>query len=58
MSTEFPYNPLLKSPALKRLYEPSKSYDFVLVVDHITGTAVNVALLPFCPFATYLSAPL
>jgi cystathionine gamma-synthase len=46
--TEFPGNPLLKSPDLKRLHALSQTYQFVLIVDDTIGTFVNVALLPFC----------
>jgi cystathionine gamma-synthase len=48
LHTEFPGNPLLKSPDLKRLHELSRRYDFLLVVDDTVGTSVNVALFPFC----------
>jgi cystathionine gamma-synthase len=46
--TEFPGNPLLKSPDLQRLHELSRRYGFLLVVDDTVGTFVNVALFPFC----------
>ncbi|ERF72327.1 hypothetical protein EPUS_06083 [Endocarpon pusillum Z07020] len=46
--TEFPGNPLLRSPDLKRLHELSERYDFILAVDDTVGTFVNVALFPFC----------
>ena len=46
--TEFPGNPLLRSPDLKRLHELSQRYDFLLVVDDTVGTFVNVALIQSC----------
>jgi cystathionine gamma-synthase len=46
--TEFPGNPLLHSPDLRRLHELSQRHDFLLVVDDTVGTFANVALLPFC----------
>lgn len=46
--TEFPGNPLLRSPDLRRLHELSNRYEFILVVDDTVGTFVNVALFPFC----------
>lgn len=46
--TEFPGNPLLHSPDLRRLHELSERYSFLLVVDDTIGTFVNVALFPFC----------
>jgi cystathionine gamma-synthase len=46
--TEFPGNPLLRSPDLERLYKLSQKHGFVLIVDDTVCTAVNVALFPYC----------
>ncbi|OKL61713.1 hypothetical protein UA08_02331 [Talaromyces atroroseus] len=46
--TEFPGNPLLRSPDLERLHKLSRKHGFVLVVDDTVCTAVNVALFPYC----------
>ncbi|KAL9607971.1 MAG: hypothetical protein Q9167_007168 [Letrouitia subvulpina] len=45
---EFPGNPLLISPDLKRLHRLAKQHSFWLVVDDTVGTFVNLALLPHC----------
>lgn len=44
--TEFPGNPLLKSPDLIRLCELGKKYDFLIVVDETIGSFINVNVLP------------
>ncbi|OKL63404.1 Cystathionine gamma-synthase [Talaromyces atroroseus] len=44
--TEFPGNPLLKSPDLKRISELGKKYDFFVVVDETIGNFINVNVLP------------
>lgn len=44
---EFPGNPLLKSPDLKRLHALSKRYDFAIVVDETIGNFINIHVLPF-----------
>lgn len=46
--TEFPGNPLMVSPDLKRLDELSTIHDFLLVVDDTIGTSVNVSLISHC----------
>jgi cystathionine gamma-synthase len=46
--TEFPGNPLLHSPDLRRLHDLSEQHDFLLVVDDTVGTFANLALLPHC----------
>ena len=43
--TEFPTNPLLKAPNLKRLHSLSKRYGFLLVVDDTIGNFANLDLL-------------
>lgn len=43
---EFPGNPLLKSPDLKRIHELAQKYDFVVVVDETVGNFINVNVLP------------
>ncbi|KAF4222567.1 hypothetical protein CNMCM5878_003605 [Aspergillus fumigatiaffinis] len=45
--TEFPGNPLLKSPDLKRIYALSQKYDFALVVDETVGNFLNINVLPY-----------
>ncbi|WPJ67327.1 hypothetical protein SMAC4_09398 [Sordaria macrospora] len=47
--TEFPGNPLLQSPDLKKLWELSRRYGFALVVDDtVGGTGANVNVLGRC----------
>lgn len=45
--TEFPSNPLLRSPDLARLRALADKYDFLVVVDDTIGNFVNVETLPF-----------
>ena len=45
--TEFPSNPLLRSPDLERLRTLSDKYDFLVIVDDTIGNFVNVETLPF-----------
>ncbi|KAI9508571.1 PLP-dependent transferase [Russula earlei] len=45
--TEFPSNPLLRSPDLERLRSLADKYDFLIVVDDSIGNFVNVETLPF-----------
>jgi cystathionine gamma-synthase len=45
--TEFPGNPLLKSPDLQRIWALSQKYDFVVVVDETIGNSINVHVLPY-----------
>lgn len=44
---EFPGNPLLKSPDLKRLKALSDKYDFGIVVDETIGNFINIHVLPY-----------
>lgn len=44
--TEFPSNPLLKSPDLRRIEKLAKKYDFLVVVDETIGNFINVNVLP------------
>jgi cystathionine gamma-synthase len=44
---EFPGNPLLKSPDLKRLRSLADRFDFAIVVDETIGNFMNVQVLPF-----------
>lgn len=44
--TEFPGNPLLKSPDLKRISALAQKYDFAVVVDETVGNFINVNVLP------------
>ncbi|KAL4779318.1 cystathionine gamma-synthase [Aspergillus varians] len=43
---EFPGNPMLKCPDLKRIKKLADNYDFGVVVDETIGNSVNVELLP------------
>ncbi|PGH16088.1 hypothetical protein AJ80_05303 [Polytolypa hystricis UAMH7299] len=45
--TEFPGNPLLKSPDLERIYQLAAKYDFAVVVDESVGNFINVNVLPY-----------
>lgn len=45
--TEFPGNPLLKSPDLKRIRALANKYDFAVVVDETLGNFLNVNVLPY-----------
>lgn len=42
---EFPSNPLLKSPDLRRLRKLADEYKFLIVVDETIGNFCNVAVL-------------
>lgn len=44
---EFPGNPLLKSPNLRRIRSLADKYDFAVVVDETVGNFLNVHVLPF-----------
>jgi cystathionine gamma-synthase len=44
--TEFPGNPLLKSPDLERIHDLAVKYDFVVIVDESVGNFINVNVLP------------
>jgi cystathionine gamma-synthase len=44
---EFPSNPLLKSPDLKRLRKLADEYNFLIVVDETIGNFCNVAVLEY-----------
>ncbi|KAE8147519.1 cystathionine beta-lyase [Aspergillus avenaceus] len=44
---EFPSNPQLKSPDLKRLRDLADRYKFVIACDETIGTFVNVNVLPY-----------
>ncbi|EER23110.1 Cystathionine gamma-synthase, putative [Coccidioides posadasii C735 delta SOWgp] len=45
--TEFPGNPLLKSPDLERIQNLASKYDFAVVVDESVGNFINVNVLPY-----------
>lgn len=45
--TEFPGNPLLKSPDLKRIRTLADKYEFAVVVDETVGNFLNVNVLPY-----------
>ena len=42
---EFPGNPLLKTPDLRRLRSLADRYDFALIVDETIGNFINVNVL-------------
>ena len=44
---EFPGNPLLKTPDLRRIRSLADEYDFALVVEETIANTVNVNVLPF-----------
>ena len=44
---EFPGNPLLKSPDLRRVRSLADRYDFAVVVDETIGNFLNVHVLPY-----------
>ena len=45
--TEFPSNPLLKSPDLLRIRQLADKYDFGVIVDETIGNLLNVHVLPY-----------
>lgn len=45
--TEFPGNPLLKSPDLERIRSLADKYDFAIVIDESVGNFINVNVLPY-----------
>lgn len=45
--TEFPGNPLLKSPDLQRIRSLADEYDFAVVVDETVGNFLNINVLPY-----------
>lgn len=44
---EFPGNPLLKTPNIKRIRALADKYDFAVVIDESLGNYVNVNVLPY-----------
>ncbi|KAI8924753.1 pyridoxal phosphate-dependent transferase [Entophlyctis helioformis] len=44
---EFPSNPLLRSPDLRRLYSLAHKHNTLVIVDETIGNFVNVCVLPF-----------
>ena len=44
---EFPSNPLLRSPNLRKLRELANTYDFLVVCDETIGNFANVEVLPW-----------
>lgn len=45
--TEFPSNPLLRTPDIRRIKSLSEKYDFAVVVDETVGNFLNVHVLPY-----------
>ena len=45
--TEFPSNPLLRSPNLERIRSLADKYDFYVVIDETIGNLINVNVLPY-----------
>ncbi|SPB51962.1 unnamed protein product [Aspergillus niger] len=45
--TEFPGNPLLKAPDLKRIRSLADRYNFAVVVDETVGNFLNINVLPY-----------
>ena len=45
--TEFPGNPLLKSPDLQRIRSLADEYGFAVVVDETVGNFLNINVLPY-----------
>lgn len=45
--TEFPSNPLLRSPNLARIRKLADKYDFAVVVDETVGNYMNINVLPY-----------
>ena len=44
---EFPGNPMLKCPDLKRIRRLADTYDFAVIVDETIGNFINVHVLPY-----------
>lgn len=44
---EFPGNPLLKTPDVKRLRALADKYDFAIVIDETIGNFLNIHVLPY-----------
>jgi cystathionine gamma-synthase len=44
---EFPGNPILKCPDLKRIRHLADTYDFAVIVDETIGNFINVHVLPY-----------
>jgi cystathionine gamma-synthase len=49
---EFPGNPLLASPDLRRIDELSRAHDFPVLVDDTLGALINVDVLPTADFVS------
>lgn len=45
--TEFPGNPLLRSPDVERIRKLADIYDFHVVIDETIGNFLNVNVLPY-----------
>ncbi|KAF2011777.1 cystathionine gamma-synthase [Aaosphaeria arxii CBS 175.79] len=45
--TEFPSNPLLRSPDIERIRDLADKYDFYVVIDETIGNFMNVNVLPY-----------
>ena len=47
LATEFPTNPLLHSPNLRRLRALADKYEFPIIIDQTIGNFVNVEVMPY-----------
>ena len=47
LATEFPTNPLVRAPNLRRLRALADKYDFQIVVDQTIGNFINVDVMPY-----------
>jgi cystathionine gamma-synthase len=45
--SEFPSNPLLVTPDLKRIRQLADKYDFAIVIDETIGNFINIAVLDY-----------
>ena len=47
LSTEFPTNPLVHSPNLRRLRALADKYEFPIIIDQTIGNFINVEVMPY-----------
>lgn len=48
---EFPGNPLLQSPDLRRIWALSREFDFLVILDDTVATSINLNLISCCDMA-------